>query len=116
MEKAQKAQNQLAVNNEADKYETTATIKNTVKADADVKDTIIAPKADQTADSTITLTFKEKEDTGNYLTTVDNTSIVLAKQAVKSASDNTATITLTFTKGTATKSINVVVTIEPQTI
>ena len=114
--KVEKAQNQLAVNNEADKYETTATIKNTVKADADVKDTIIAPKADQTADSTITLTFKEKEDTGNYLTTVDNTSIVLAKQAVKSASDNTATITLTFTKGTATKSINVVVTIEPQTI
>ena len=50
----------------------------------------------------------------NYLTTVNNKSIKLAKQAAKGATDNTATITLTFTKGEVTKTLDVTVTIEAQ--
>ncbi len=91
-----------------------ATAMEIVDVNEDVLEMIIKLIADEVANTEVTVGYAEKTDAGEYLTTVGNTSISLAKHAAIGAVDNTAVITITFTKGTATATIDVTVTIEPQ--
>ena len=101
-----------AVLAEKAKYKASVTILNSVQQGISIKDLVIALKPGMVQEFSISKNFNEKSDLGSYLSTVNNVSISLAKQAALGAVDNTATITIVFTKGAATQSLDVVVTIQ----
>lgn len=104
---------QQAVNAEADNYESAVTIANSVVATDDITASLKALKAGKTPTAGITVTVAEKTDAGNYLTDTSGV-ITLAQQAANGATDNTAVVTLTFTKDGKTATKDVTVTITPQ--
>ncbi|WP_338838577.1 hypothetical protein WDR10_02100 [Kurthia gibsonii] len=103
--------NQEAVNAEAAKYETTATIAKSVAAGADITTTVVKLKSAQTANADVTVTPSINSDTTGYLALAAG-KITLAQQAA--TADGTATVTLKFTKGGKTATAEVTVTIKAQ--
>lgn len=107
------AENQAAVDAEKTKYKIEVSIATTVATNTDITSLLKALNAGETAGNGITVSVAEKADADNYLGGTAN-AITLAKQAAHDATGNTATVTLTFSKGGKTSSLDVTVTIEKQ--
>ncbi|WP_420797190.1 hypothetical protein [Acetobacterium tundrae] len=101
---------QVAVNAEALKYETAATIAKTVAVDEDVDATVVKLKSGQTADGTITI-GREPAD-GTYLKVASNVYVLKAQKTT--AGDGTENAVLTFTKNGKTATATVAVTVTAQ--
>jgi len=104
------AADKKAVTDEAAKYVSDVTIQNSVAVGEDVTGTVIALKAGETKDATITVT--PSVGTNDYLA-VAGSKVSLIKQAATGSNGN-ATLTLTFSKNGQTATLNVNVTIQAQ--
>jgi len=105
--------NQAAVNAEKLKYETAVTIANSVTATTDITSMLEVLKSGKTADGSIAVSAAIKTDAASYLTETAGV-IKLAKTAANGATDNKAVVTLTFSKGGKTTTLDVNVTIATQ--
>ncbi|NNV01317.1 Ig-like domain-containing protein [Brevibacillus sp. MCWH] len=100
------------------KYETTATIEAAVAVGDDVTADVVKLKNGETANDDVTVkvtAVSGQNDAGEDLLAVDaDGKVTLAKQVGSSENNNTATVTITFTKGNITDTVEVDVTIEKQ--
>ncbi|NFB18520.1 cell wall-binding repeat-containing protein [Clostridium botulinum] len=102
---------QVAVNAEADKYEATATIANTVAKDDDVTNMVKKLKSGETETSGIDVKVTA---VSSSLLTLTNNVVTLTDQLQNNAPEDKVTVTLTFEKGGKTATKDVVVTIDKQ--